>query len=91
MDYSEFDRIYELYGYEPIEHNGIRVYEFRHGRYFGVDILINEGQKESSIVRKVCQEYQKENFSVAVRTCESFDEIEEDLFRSFFQVDTLNR
>lgn len=91
MDYSEFDRIYNLYGYTPVDYDGIRVYEFRHGRYFGVDILVEKGEESSSAVKKISQAYKKENFSIAIKSTESFENIELDLFKSFFQVEALKR
>ena len=91
MDYSEFDRIYNLYGYTPVDYDGIRVYEFRHGRYFGVDILVERGEELSAAVKKISQAYKKENFSIAIKSTESFENIELDLFKSFFQVEALKR
>lgn len=91
MDYSKFDSIYTLYGYSPVDYHGIRVYEFRHGRYFGADILIEKGQECSDTIKKITQTYKKENFSVAVKAVDSIDGIELDLFKSFFQLDTLKR
>ena len=39
IDIKKIDKVYKLYGFEALTVDGVRVYLYRQGRYFGVDIF----------------------------------------------------
>ena len=59
---QEYDNIYKLYGYQQADIDGIRVYEYKHGRYFGADIIALTTDSEKT-VNKVEQEYKELGFA----------------------------
>jgi nucleoside-triphosphatase THEP1/uncharacterized protein YjbI with pentapeptide repeats len=83
MNKTEITEVYQLYGYITKNIDGILVYEYKQGRYFGADI-INNGN--TSKIEKIQDEYRKENFSTLVRDYKSVEEVEDELFKSFFQL-----
>lgn len=87
---QEYDKIYKLYGYQSADVDGIRVYEYKHGRYFGADIIARSTDREKT-VNKVELEYKKLGFATTVKHFSPIQELEIDLFKSFFHVDTLRR
>ena len=87
---QEYDNIYKLYGYQQADVDGIRVYEYKHGRYFGADIIALNTDSEKT-VNKVELEYKKLGFATTVKHFSPIQELEIDLFKSFFHVDTLRR
>lgn len=82
---SEFDKIYELYGYIAREIKGVRVYEYKHGRYFGADIL-RLGNESENAVNSIEKEYKDQDFATSIKKYNSIQELETDLFKSFFQI-----
>ncbi|GHT08317.1 hypothetical protein FACS189426_03630 [Bacteroidia bacterium] len=92
MENSNIDEIYKRYGYITKNVDGVLVYEYKQGRYFGVDI-INNGN--STKIEQIKDDYRKLDFSTLVRNYTSIEEIEDELFKSFFQLSsfrtTLNR
>ena len=87
---QEYDKIYKLYGYQSADVDGIRVYEYKHGRYFGADIIALSTDREKT-VNKVELEYKQLGFATTVKHYSPIQELEIDLFKSFFHVDTLRR
>jgi hypothetical protein len=86
MNNKDIDEVYQRYGYVPKYVDDIRVYEYKQGRYFGVDI-INNGNSDK--IEKVQKEYKMQNFSTLIRDYKCVDEIENELFKSFFQLSLL--
>ena len=82
-DYSKLDALYIDYGFKPVQIEGVKLYEYKHGRYFGVDI-IDDG---SDNVRKIQNMYASQNFSTARKQYEDIDSAEEDLYLGFFQIE----
>lgn len=82
-DYSKLDSLYIDYGFKPVQINGVKLYEYKHGRYFGVDI-IDDG---SDNVREVQNMYSNQNFSTARKQYKDIDSAEEDLYLGFFQIE----
>ena len=82
-DYSQLDTLYIDYGFKPVEIKGVKVYEYKHGRYFGVDIIDDGG----SNVQEILDMYARQHFSTARKTYETLDSAEEDLYQSFFQIE----
>ena len=80
-----FDSIYSMYGYSCKQINDIKVYEYTQGRYFGVDILINDATKEES-AKRIEDMYREQGYSTSIRNFHSEEELENDLFQSFFRI-----
>lgn len=83
MKNSDIEEAYKRYGYITKYNNGILVCEYKQGRYFGVDI-INNGNPEK--INKIQIDYQKSNFATNIQEYNSIEEVEEELFKSFFQL-----
>lgn len=89
VDYSVLDNLYKLYGYDVKDYDGIRVYEFKHGRYFGADIFGDD--KHSSQVEEILQMYQSQSFATSLKKNQTIEEVESELFASFFHVAAYKR
>lgn len=81
--YFQLDTLYIDYGFKPVEIKGVKVYEYKHGRYFGVDIIDDGG----SNVQEILDMYAHQHFSTARKTYETLDSAEDDLYQSFFQIE----
>lgn len=82
---ANFDSIYSMYGYSCKQINDIKVYEYTQGRYFGVDILIDSVEKEKS-AKEIEEMYRQQGYSTSIRNFLSEEELEDDLFQSFFRI-----
>jgi len=85
MDNSVIEDVYRRYGYITKYNDGVLVCEYKQGRYFGVDIIKN-GNSEK--IDKIQSDYQKSNFATNIQKYTSIEEVEEELFKSFFQLST---
>ncbi|MDR2937525.1 MAG: NACHT domain-containing protein [Prevotellaceae bacterium] len=83
MNNSDITDVYQRYGYIAKNVEGVLVYEYKQGRYFGADIINNENVSK---IEKIQNEYRNLNFSTLVRDYKSVEEIEDELFKSFFQL-----
>ncbi|WP_163309993.1 NACHT domain-containing NTPase [Dysgonomonas sp. 521] len=83
MRNSDIEEVYKRYGYITKNIDGILVCEYKQGRYFGVDIIKN-GYPER--IDKIQNDYRKSNFATYIKEYASIEEIEEELFKSFFQL-----
>ena len=83
MNKTEITEVYQRYGYITKNINGVLVYEYKQGRYFGADI-INDGNP--SKIDEVQNDYRKQNFSTLLRNYKNVEEVEDELFKSFFQL-----
>lgn len=77
---EEIIKIYENYGYEYKRIKNVNVFEYKHGRYFGADIFDDGGDVDS-----IKAMYQKQNFAVSIKKTLNEEDIENELFDSFFQ------
>lgn len=84
IDYKKIDALYKRYGYVAKVKDGIRIYEYKQGRYFGVDFVNYQETPES---RKIHEEYKDQGYAWAFKNYESIEQVEEELFKSFFRVD----
>lgn len=81
INIEKIDDIYRRYGYDIAEENGVKVYKYNQGRYFGVDIFdYNQTQQAS----KIQEEYSNLGYAVLIRNYVSCEEVELELFKSFF-------
>lgn len=85
MRNDEIAEVYNRYGFITKKIGNILVCEYKQGRYFGVDI-INNGSKAE--IERIHNDYQKANFSTFVKDYKSVEDIENELFKSFFQLTT---
>lgn len=83
IDILKVDEIYKRYGYVIKKKNNINIYEFKQGRYFGVDFFV---KTEDSYFEKLKQEYVAQGFAIKVKKYQTELEVEEELFKSFFQL-----
>lgn len=85
VNLNEIDAIYKRYGYSIRTVNGIRIYEYKQGRYFGADFF---NYSNSETLPQLIDEYAKQGFAYLIREYKSSQEVEEELFKGFFQVDS---
>ena len=84
IDLKKMDEVYRGYGYTVKVKDNVRIYEYKKGRYFGVDFVnFNDSLEEC---KKIYDEYAKQGFACNPKKYESIEQVEEDLFKSFFQV-----
>ena len=83
MKNSDIEEVYKRYGYLTKTINGVLVCEYKQGRYFGVDIIKN-GNPEK--IEKIELDYKKSNFATYIKHYSTVQEIEDELFKSFFQL-----
>jgi hypothetical protein len=83
MENREIEEIYKRYGYITKMIDGVLICEYKQGRYFGVDIIKN-GNSEK--IERIESDYKKSNFATNVKKYETIEEIEDELFKSFFQL-----
>lgn len=79
----DVDNIYRRYGYVVKNRENIRIYEFKQGRYFGVDFF---NHSNSAKLEKIKAEYTEQGYATLIRNYKSELEVEEELFKSFFQI-----
>ena len=83
IDIKKVDDIYRRYGYEIAEEDDVKVYKYTQGRYFGVDVF---DYKRTHRADNIQAEYSKLGYAVLVRNYASCEEVELELFKSFFNV-----
>lgn len=81
-DFERLDALYTDYGFKPVQIKDVKVYEYKHGRYFGVDIIDNGSEN----VQEILEMYASQSFSTARKKYEDFESAEEDLYLGFFQI-----
>lgn len=81
LDIKKVDDIYKRYGYDVADENGIRVYKYTQGRYFGIDIFDYNKTKQSEEIKNA---YSRLGYAVLIRDYTSIEEVELELFKSFF-------
>ena len=82
--FLQLNNLYQLYGYETKSYGSVIAYEYKRGRYFGVDLFSN-GDDESNVER-IKSMYQNQSFSVSLKESSPLEDIENDLFNDFFQI-----
>lgn len=83
INLEKVDKIYERYGFVVKSRENIRIYEFKQGRYFGVDFF---NHSNSNKLEQIKAEYSGQGYGILVRSYDSELEVEEELFKSFFQI-----
>lgn len=83
INLEKVDKIYERYGFVVKNRENIRIYEFKQGRYFGVDFFNHSNSKK---LEQIKAEYIDQGYAILVRNYDSEIEVEEELFKSFFQI-----
>lgn len=86
LNKENVNRIYQRFGYEVKGGNeNIQVYIFRQGIYNGADIVTISGQGDTETLK---EEYSKMGYACRVCSYETEQQIEEELFRGFFAVES---
>lgn len=83
IDHSKLDALYIEYGFKPVEIQNVKIYEYKHGRYFGVDVIDDGGAN----IQNILDMYASQGFSTARKCYKDFDSAEDDLYKGFFQID----
>jgi uncharacterized protein YjbI with pentapeptide repeats len=83
MENEDIARIYKLYGYVTKDIDGVLVCEYKQGRYFGVDIIKNGNDRD---VEKIQEKYRELNFATFIKSYDTIEAIENELFEGFFQL-----
>ena len=83
MKNNEIEEVYKRYGYSTKTIEGVLVCEYKQGRYFGVDIIKNGNPDK---IDKIESDYKKSNFAAYIKQYSTIQEIEDELFKSFFQL-----
>lgn len=81
IDIKKIDKVYKLYGFEALTVDGVRVYLYRQGRYFGVDIF---DYQHTNNAEKVKESYSQLEYATSIKDYATPEEVELDLFNSFF-------
>lgn len=84
MDISALKEIYESYGYEYKNIDSVDVFEFKHSRYFGADILYTK--KNEDAAKKICEDYKNDDFATSLKEDPSIEIVENELFDGFFKI-----
>lgn len=89
LDTQQLTNIYIAYGFEVEEaSNDIAVYAYRRSRYFGVDIIpLSTGQAIQKRVENLKTEYSNSGYATTIKSIQSVEEAEDELFKSFFSFD----
>ena len=81
IDIKKIDEAYKLYGFEVLDVEGVKVYIYTQGRYFGVDIFDYQHTNKAEEVR---ESYTILGYATAIKNYTTTEEVELDLFNSFF-------
>ncbi len=90
MDIVKIENIYKTYGFE-IRHDcpEIAVFLYKKGRYFGVDIIsLTDTKKTSLRTSEIMDEYSKLGYAVNIKSVTNEEEVELELFKSFFSYES---
>lgn len=94
MDIKKIENIYSTYGFEiKNDDSELLISLYKKGRYFGVDIIIiAESDRSTNKANLLKDEYAKLGYAVNIKSGVNEDEIELELFKSFFSYEsTKNR
>ncbi|MBK9932239.1 MAG: hypothetical protein IPP04_20590 [Saprospiraceae bacterium] len=84
------DNIYKNYGFEiKDEGDNIKTFLYKKGRYFGVDIIpLIESDEIELKTKNIYEKYSKLGYAVNIKSFKNEDEIEIELFKSFFSYES---
>lgn len=82
-EYSILDALYEDYGFKSVNLDGVKAYEYKHGRYFGVDVIDDGGPN----VQRILEDYARQHYSTARKKYDNIEAAEDDLYKGFFQIE----
>lgn len=87
IDIKIIDEAYKLYGFEVLDVEGVKVYIYTQGRYFGVDIFDYQHTNKAEEVR---ESYTILGYATAIKNYTTTEEVELDLFNSFLAQSVLS-
>ena len=90
MDLKKIENTYRTYGFEiSRDEPDLAIFLYKKGRYFGVDIILLEDSPETQIKAKQYKDqYSKLGYAVNIKAEVSEEDIELELFKSFFSYDS---
>lgn len=88
IDIKKIDEAYKLYGFEVLDVDGVKVYIYTQGRYFGVDIFDYQHTNKAEEVR---ESYTILGYATVIKNYTTTEEVELDLFNSFFGAERFKR
>lgn len=94
MDILRIEALYKRYGFETRKTSeNVVTFLYKKGRYFGADLIkLNESAESDDEIRKLNREYSRLAYAVNIKSFSNEQEIEQELFKSFFSYDsTINR
>ncbi|GAA4443465.1 hypothetical protein GCM10023091_32040 [Ravibacter arvi] len=94
MDIKKIESVYATYGFEiKRDEENLAIFLYKKGRYFGVDIILFSNSKETQDrASQIKEQYSKLGYAVNIKPGSSEEDIELELFKSFFSYEsTKNR
>lgn len=94
MNIKKIEQIYSTYGFEiNRDEDDLAIFLYKKGRYFGVDIILLQDLKANKDkALKIKEQYSQMGYAVNIKSGISEDDIELELFKSFFSYEsTRNR
>lgn len=90
MDIKKIESIYATYGFEiKKDQDDLAVFLYKKGRYFGVDIIQLSNSKETQTkAAKIKEQYSEVGYAVNIKSNTTEDEVELELFKSFFSYES---
>jgi len=90
IDVNKIEKLYKNYGYEvKKDFDDVLIFLYKKGRYFGVDLIpIIDTQSTKDKVKEIQDSYSTLGYAVNVKRIDSKNEIEVELFKSFFSYDS---
>lgn len=89
LNVEEVIGIYKNYGFEVKKDNpDILSFLYKKGRYFGIDIIpLRQSDEIQKKILEIQKNYSKLSYAVNIKEFETTEEIEKELFKSFFSYD----
>lgn len=90
MNIKKIEHIYKTYGFETKHYDSnLAVFLYKKGRYFGVDIIVfKESETVVEKANEIMNDYIRLGYAVNIKSATSEEEIELELFKSFFSYDS---
>jgi hypothetical protein len=90
---KKLDKLYKEYGFKKKNNvEGICIYLFEEGRYFGAEIIpLKFDEKTKQECEKIRKEYAEIGYATVIRYVKSYDEASNELYKSFFSYESSNQ
>src|SRR5690606_1807961 len=90
MDINKIEKVYTTYGFEvKRDEENLAIFLYKKGRYFGVDIILLSDSKETqNKASRIKEQYSEIGYAVNIKSGNSEEDVELELFKSFFSYET---